>query len=89
MFRHKDNTSRVYMSLIWVPKGHVALASAVLEGTLTECGPINRFLCVDNNSSSEFDDLHGQLLSTSTSHSRRESESESPEYFMVTHIARV
>ena len=33
-------------SLLWVPRGHVALASAVLEGTLTECGPINGFLCV-------------------------------------------
>ena len=27
--------------LLWVPRGHVALASAVLEGILTECGPIN------------------------------------------------
>ena len=33
------------MSMLWVPRGHVALASAVLEGTLTECGPINAFLC--------------------------------------------
>ena len=35
------------MSLLWVPRGHVALlASAVLEGTLPECGPINGFLGV-------------------------------------------
>ena len=26
--------------LLWVPRGHVALASVVLEGTLTECVPI-------------------------------------------------
>ena len=63
------------MSLLWVPKEHVALTSAVLESTLTECGPINGVLCTDN--SSEFDDLHGQLLSTSTPHLRREPESES------------
>ena len=31
------------MSLLWVPGGHVALASAVLVSTLTECGPINGF----------------------------------------------
>ena len=34
------------MSLLWVPRGHVTLASAVLEGTLTECGPIKVFFCV-------------------------------------------
>ena len=28
-------------SLLWVPGEHVALASAVFEGTLTECGPTN------------------------------------------------
>ena len=33
------------MILLWVPRGHVALASVVLEGTLTECGPIHEF-CV-------------------------------------------
>ena len=27
--------------LLGVPRGHMALARAVLEGTLTECGPIN------------------------------------------------
>ena len=29
------------MSLLWGPMGHVALASAALESTLTERGPIN------------------------------------------------
>ena len=33
------------MSLLWMSKKHVALASAVLEGTLTECRPINDFSC--------------------------------------------
>ena len=28
------------MSLLWVFRGHVALASDVLEGILTKCGPI-------------------------------------------------
>ena len=64
-------------SQLWVPRGHVALASAVLEGILTECGPINGFLCTGN--SSEFEDLHGQLLSTSTPHPRRRPELEPPE----------
>ena len=44
------------MSLVWVPRGHVALASAVLEGTLTKCGPIN-----DSCNGKEFEDLHGEL----------------------------
>ena len=66
------------MSLLWVPRGHVTLASTVLEGTLVECGPINGFLCTGN--SSEFEDLHGQLLSTSTLHPRRRPEYKSPEY---------
>ena len=57
------------MSLLWVPRGYVAFASAVLEGTLTECGSINGFLCTGN--SIEFEDLHGQLLSMSTLHPRR------------------
>ena len=35
------------MSLLWVPRGHVALASAVLEGTLIECGSNNGFVCTD------------------------------------------
>ena len=43
------------MSLMWVPRGHVALASTVLEGILTECGPINGVLCSGN--SSDFEDL--------------------------------
>ena len=29
------------ISLLWVAREHVTLASAVLEGTLTECGPTN------------------------------------------------
>ena len=29
--------------LLWVPRGHVARASAVLGGTLTGCGPIESF----------------------------------------------
>ena len=29
------------MSLLWVPRRHVALASPVLEKTLTECGSVN------------------------------------------------
>ena len=66
------------MSLLGVPTRHVALANAVLEDTLTECGPINGFLCTGN--SSEFEDLHGKLLSTSTPHPRRRPEFESPEY---------
>ena len=66
------------MSLLWVPGEHVALASAVLEGTLTGCGPINGFLCIGNNS--EFEDLDGQLLCTSTPHPRRRPEFECPEY---------
>ena len=67
------------MSLLWVPRGYVALASAVLEGILTEFGPINGvFLCTGN--SSEFEDLHGPLLSTSAPHPRRRPEFESPEY---------
>ena len=33
------------MSLLLVPRGHVALASVVLEGTLAECGPI-KGVCV-------------------------------------------
>ena len=48
------------MSLLWVPRGHVALASAVVEGTLTQCGPSN-----DPCNSCEFEDLHDQRLSTS------------------------
>ena len=56
----------------------MGLASAVLEGTFTECGPINGFLCTGN--SSEFEDLHGQLLSTSTPHPRRILGFESSEY---------
>ena len=44
------------MSLLWVPRGHVALASAVLEGTLTECGSLDGVLCTGN--SSEFENLH-------------------------------
>ena len=66
------------MSLLWVPRGHVALASAVLERPLTECGPTNGVLCTGN--SSEVENYHGQLLSTSTSHPRRRPEYESPEY---------
>ena len=70
---------RFDMSLLWVPRGHdVALASAILEGTLTESGPINGFLCTGN--SSEYEKLHRQLLSTSTPHPRRRPESKSPEY---------
>ena len=42
------------MLLLLVPRGHVALASVVLKGTLTECGPMNNSLC----NSSEFGDLH-------------------------------
>ena len=34
------------MSLLWVPRGHVALTSAVLEGTLTDCGPSNDSPCL-------------------------------------------
>ena len=68
------------MSLLWVPRGHVALVIAVLDGTLAECGPIDGVMCTGNNSSSEFEDLHGQLLSTSTPHPRRIPECESPEY---------
>ena len=56
----------------------MTLASAVLEGTLAECGPISGFLGTDNTS--EFDDLHGQLLSSSTPHPRRGPDSESPKY---------
>ena len=66
------------MSLLWVPRGHVAPSSAVLEGTLTEYGPINGFLCTGN--SSEFEDLHRQLLSTSTPHPQRRPDIEPPEY---------
>ena len=33
------------ISLLWVPRGHVALVSVVLEGTLAECRQINGF-CV-------------------------------------------
>ena len=66
------------MSLLWVPRGHVALASAVLEGTLTEWGPIKGVLCTDN--SSKFEDSHGQLLFMSTSHPRRRPEFESQKY---------
>ena len=66
------------MSLLWVSRGHVVLASVVLEGTLVQCGPINVFLCTGNGS--EFEDLHGQLLSTSTTHLQRRPEFESPEY---------
>ena len=33
------------MSLLWVPGGHVALASAVLEENFTGCGLINGVLC--------------------------------------------
>ena len=40
--------------LMWVPKGHVARASAVLGGTLTGCGPFESFLSTGN--SSEFCD---------------------------------
>ena len=29
------------MSLLWVPRGLVALASTVLEGAVTECRPID------------------------------------------------
>ena len=66
------------MSLLWVPRRHEALASTVSEGTLTQCGPINGVLCTGN--SSEFDDLHGEHLSTSTSYPRRGPESESLSY---------
>ena len=41
----------------------MALASAVSEGTLAVCEPTNGFLCTGN--SSEPEDLHRQLLSTS------------------------
>ena len=33
------------MAQLWVPMGHVGLASAVFEGILTECGSIKGF-CV-------------------------------------------
>ena len=68
------------MALLWVPRGLVALASAVVEGTLTECGPINGVLYTGN--SSDFEDLHGQLLFTSTPHPRRRPELESSEYLL-------
>ena len=67
--RQNDNTAKVDMSLLWVPGEYVALASAVLEGALTECGSTNRFLCTDSDS--EFGYLQGQALSTSTPHPRR------------------
>ena len=57
------------MSLLWVPRGHMALAGTVSEGTLSKCGSINRLLCSGNGS--EFEDLHGQLLPTSTLHPQR------------------
>ena len=62
------------MSLLWVPRGHVALASSVvLVGTFTECGPIYGFcVLVTVVSLTE--------LSTSTPHPRRRPELESPEY---------
>ena len=41
---------RFDMLLLWVPRGHVVLASAVLDGILTEWGPIDGFLCTDNSS---------------------------------------
>ena len=45
--------------LLWVPRGHVARASAVLGGTLTGCGPIESFLSTGN--SGDFSDHNGQL----------------------------
>ena len=36
------------MSLLWMSREHVAHASAVLEGTLTECGPINDSSCTSS-----------------------------------------
>ena len=62
------------MSMLWLPTGHGAVASAVLEGTLTECVPVNDSC----NSSCEFEDLRDQVLSTSIPHPRRGLESESP-----------
>ena len=45
------------VSLLWVPRGHVAVANnAVLKGTFAECGPINDFC-----NSKEFEDLYDQL----------------------------
>ena len=45
--------------LLWVPRGHVARASAVLGGTLTGYGPIESFLSTGN--SGDFSDHNGQL----------------------------
>ena len=45
------------MSLLGVLRGQAVLASAVLDGTLTEYGPIVNDSC----RSKEFEDLHDQL----------------------------
>ena len=54
----------------------MAVASTVSEGTLPECGLIDGVVCADN--SSELDDLHDQLLSTSIPHPRKGLGSQSP-----------
>ena len=54
------------MSLLWVHRGHVALASAVLEGTRTDYGSMD-----SSCKSSEFEDLRDHFLSTSTPHPQR------------------
>ena len=40
---HSHTPQGFDIPLLWVPRGHVARASAVLGGTLTGCGPIDSF----------------------------------------------
>ena len=62
------------MSLLWVTREYVALASAVLEGTFSEYGTIDDSL----EYSCAFEDLHYNIVSTSTLRPRKEPETESP-----------
>ena len=61
------------MSQLWMPRGDVALANAVLEGPFTKSGPIK-----DSCNGSRFEDLHDKHLSMPTPHPRRGPESLSP-----------